>query len=45
MLSQHLSKINHVVGNLHSKILLEVYEDYECEHCGNAHSELKALRE
>lgn len=45
MLTQYINKMNHVSGNPNSKIIMEVYEDYECEHCGKAFRELKALRE
>lgn len=45
MVSQYINKMNHIFGNPHSKIIMEVYEDYECEHCGKSFRELKALRE
>ena len=42
---KYVNKMNHVFGNPNSKITMEVYEDYECENCGRAFRELKALRE
>ena len=45
MLIKYINKMNHVFGNPDSKIIMEVYEDYECERCGRAFRELKALRE
>lgn len=45
MLRQYIHKMNHVFGNPDSKIVMEVYEDFECEYCGRAFRELKALRE
>lgn len=45
MVRKYINKMNHIFGNPDSKIIMEVYEDYECENCGKAFRELKALRE
>ena len=45
MLRKYLNKMNHIFGNPNSKIIMEVYEDYESEECSKAFRELKALRE
>ncbi len=45
MLRKYINKMNHAFGNPDAKIILELYEDYECEYCGRAYRELKALHE
>ena len=45
MLRHYINKMNNFFGNPDSKIIMEVYEDYECENCSRAFRELKALRE
>ena len=45
MIRQYINKMSHIFGNPYSSIVMEVYEDFECEHCGKAFRELKALRE
>ena len=45
MLSHYINEKNHTFGNPDSKIILEVYEDYECEPSGKAFRDLKVIRE
>lgn len=45
MLSHYINEKNNIFGNANSKIILELFEDYECEHCGKAFRELKAIRD
>ncbi|MGI8952883.1 MAG: DsbA family protein [Chitinophagaceae bacterium] len=45
MLSSAINKADHCLGNPNANIILLVYEDYECEYCGESYREIKALRE
>ncbi len=45
MITSTITKTDHVFGNAGSKIILVIYEDYECENCGKSFKELKKLRE
>lgn len=45
MVRTNSNKLNHVFGNPHSGIIVEIYEDYECENCGKAFRDMKALRD
>lgn len=40
-----INKSDHFLGNTSAEIILIVYEDYECEYCGEAFKELTTLRE
>lgn len=45
MFVSSINKYDHFSGNRNAKIILVIYEDYECEYCGKAFRELKKLRE
>ena len=45
MITSSITKTDHVFGNAVAKIILVIYEDYECENCGQSFKELKKFRE
>lgn len=44
MLLTAINKFDHFLGNTNAKVAVIVFEDYECEYCGQAFRELTALR-
>jgi protein-disulfide isomerase len=44
-MSPAVSKYDNVIGDINSKTTIVIYEDYECEYCSKAYSELTDLRE
>ena len=44
-LSSIVNNNDHLLVNEDAKLNLLVYEDYECDHCGEAFREIKAIRE
>jgi len=45
MIHFSITKADHIFGNPDAKVIVLVYEDYECEFCGKSFKELKELRE